>query len=84
MTSGIIQEHSSVLMTILKIFDILFFIGAAWLTFYLRFATWVMPYAYQIVVLISILLILVLFNVMQLYQPWRGRPVQRPYFCVSQ
>jgi putative colanic acid biosynthesis UDP-glucose lipid carrier transferase len=70
---GLLQEYNSTLSLIARVIDVLSILGGALLAHYWRFNHIDLPPSYQVAILISILLALILFSASGIYSSWRGK-----------
>lgn len=70
---GLLQEYASTLTLIAKFIDIFCVISGAYLAYYWRFDTFLLPHNYQIALVITALLTLIVFSTSGIYTSWRGK-----------
>jgi putative colanic acid biosynthesis UDP-glucose lipid carrier transferase len=69
---GFLKEHSSVLLWFMRLLDCLILLGACAAAYLPVFGTRPLPPHYQVAVLFSVLLLIVVFHAYSLYRAWRG------------
>jgi putative colanic acid biosynthesis UDP-glucose lipid carrier transferase len=69
---GFLKEHSSVLLWFMRLLDCLILLAACFLAYLPVFGTKPLPAHYQVAVLFSVLLLIVVFHAYSLYRTWRG------------
>jgi len=70
---GLLQEYASALSLIARIIDIFCVLAGGALAFYWRFGHFNFPSDYQVALLISALLTLIVFSTSGIYTSWRGK-----------
>ncbi|MBT4520706.1 MAG: undecaprenyl-phosphate glucose phosphotransferase [Halieaceae bacterium] len=69
---GFIQEHSGALIWLMRLLDCLILLGASLVAYLPVFGTAPLPAHYQVALLFSVLLLIVVFHAFSLYRAWRG------------
>jgi Undecaprenyl-phosphate glucose phosphotransferase len=69
---GFLKEHSSILLWIMRLLDCMVLLAACLVAYLPVFGTRPLPDHYQIAVLFSVLLLLLIFEAYSLYRTWRG------------
>ena len=70
---GLLQEYASALTLVSRLIDIMCVLLGGVLAFYWRFQSFDIPQNYQIALLISALLALIVFSTSGIYTSWRGK-----------
>jgi Undecaprenyl-phosphate glucose phosphotransferase len=70
---GLLQEYHSALSYVARFIDVVSIIGGALLAHYWRFGHVQLSLNYQVAILISILLALIIFSASGIYSSWRGK-----------
>ena len=69
---GFLKEHSSVLLWLMRLLDILILLAACFAAYLPVFGSKPLPAHYQIAILFAVLLLIVVFHAYSLYRAWRG------------
>lgn len=69
---GYLREHSSILLWVMRLLDVVVSMACCLFGFYLVFGSNVLPAHYQIAIIFSILLVILVFHAYSLYRAWRG------------
>ncbi len=69
---GFLKEHSSVLLWLMRLLDIMILLAACLAAYLTVFGTESLPAHYQIAILFAVLLLIVVFHAYSLYRAWRG------------
>ncbi len=69
---GLLREHSNILLWVMRLTDALVLIAACLVAYYPVFGLDPMPTHYQVAVVLSVLLLIVVFQAYSLYSAWRG------------
>lgn len=69
---GLLQQYSSPISLLARILDVVCVVGAALAAHYWRFGNIDLSASYQIAILLSVLLTLILFSAANIYESWRG------------
>ncbi|MBE9539432.1 MAG: undecaprenyl-phosphate glucose phosphotransferase [Proteobacteria bacterium] len=69
---GFLKEHSSILLWIMRLLDVLILLAACGAAYLPVFGTRPLPPHYQVAVIFAVLLLIVVFHAYSLYRAWRG------------
>lgn len=70
---GLLQQYASIFSLLARLADILSVILAGWITYFIRFDTFIFASRYNGVILLGALLTALIFPLFDLYDSWRGR-----------
>ncbi|MDX2464736.1 MAG: undecaprenyl-phosphate glucose phosphotransferase [Porticoccus sp.] len=70
---GLLREYSGVLSLVARALDVFCIVAACFMAFFWRFGHLDIPAQYQIAVIFSLLLAVILFSVSGIYRSWRGQ-----------
>lgn len=69
---GYLREHSNTLLWVMRLLDVLVSMLCCFVAYYLVFDTQPSPPHYQVAMLLSVLLVMLVFHAYSLYRTWRG------------
>jgi Undecaprenyl-phosphate glucose phosphotransferase len=69
---GFLKEHSSVLLWLMRLLDVLILLGSCFVAYLPVFGTRALPTHYQTAIIFAVLLLIVVFHAYSLYRAWRG------------
>ena len=69
---GFLREHSNILLWVMRVSDCLILLAACLAAYFIVFGLTPLPAHYQVAILFSVLLLIVVFNAYSLYRAWRG------------
>ena len=69
---GYLREHSNILLWVMRVLDAVVLVAACLVAYYPVFAFRPMPVNYQVAVVLSVLLLMLVFQAYSLYRAWRG------------
>lgn len=72
LAKGVLREHSSVLMLVMRLLDALAIVATALLSYRIEINQWPVSETYQLSIVVGLLCALVAFGRFSLYRPWRG------------
>lgn len=70
--SGFLREHSSILLWVMRFLDCIILLATCLAAYLIVFGPTPLPPHYQVAVLFSVLLLIVIFHAYSLYRAWRG------------
>ncbi|RLA52276.1 MAG: undecaprenyl-phosphate glucose phosphotransferase [Gammaproteobacteria bacterium] len=79
---GFLKEHSSVLLWFMRLLDCVILLGACFAAYLPMFGTRALPAHYQVAVIFTVLLLIVVFHAYSLYRAWRGVDYAQEFTAV--
>lgn len=75
---GMLRRHAASITVAITLLDLLMCVGGALFAYFLYFGTVVVPFSYQVLVLLGVLLVAVGFPLFNVYRPWRAQRFWAP------
>jgi putative colanic acid biosynthesis UDP-glucose lipid carrier transferase len=69
---GLFRQYGHTVIVLLRFLDVAILAGSSWIAYFVWHENWRVDQDHRIVIVLGIFAALILFEVMQVYRPWRG------------